>query len=132
MPTRFPTDAKHWRDRAGKARATAERKTDPEAKRMMLAIAIGYDKLAKRAEERQLAAAKIQTETTTPHGLHGFLSRLSVVYTSKEVRPSAHIFYVGSRGLQSPRGPGEIVETRRPPGVIVTSGLAPPAQPAAD
>jgi hypothetical protein len=58
MPIRFPTDAKHWRDRAGKARATAERMTDPEAKRVMLAIAIGYDKLAKRAEERQSAAAK--------------------------------------------------------------------------
>jgi hypothetical protein len=51
MPIRLLTDAKHWRDRAGEVRATAERMTVPEAKRMMLAIAISYDRLAKRAEE---------------------------------------------------------------------------------
>jgi hypothetical protein len=32
--------------------------TDPEAKRMMLAIATCYDRLAKRDEERQAAAEK--------------------------------------------------------------------------
>ena len=58
MDPRLLTDAKHWRDRAGEARATAERMTDPKAKRIMFAIAFGYDRLAKRAEERQLAAAK--------------------------------------------------------------------------
>jgi hypothetical protein len=41
--------AKHRRDRAGEVRASAERMIDPEAKRMMLAIVIGYDRLAKRA-----------------------------------------------------------------------------------
>ena len=51
MPVRIPISAKHWRNRAEKVRAAAELMTDPEAKRMMLAIAIGYDRLAKRAEE---------------------------------------------------------------------------------
>jgi hypothetical protein len=58
MPIRPPTDAKHWRDRAGEARATAERMTNPEAKHIMLAIATGYERLAKRDEERQAAAKK--------------------------------------------------------------------------
>ena len=58
MPARLLTNAKHWRDRAEEARATAERMTDPKAERVMLAIAIGYERLAERAEERQLAAAK--------------------------------------------------------------------------
>ena len=67
MPIRSLTDAKHWRDRAGEARATAERMTDPDTKRIMLAIATGYERLAKRNEERQLAAAKIQIETQPSH-----------------------------------------------------------------
>jgi hypothetical protein len=58
MPIRLLTDAKLWRDRAGEARATAERMADPDAKRIMLAIATGYERLAKRDEERQLVAAK--------------------------------------------------------------------------
>ena len=41
MPWRLLNDAKHWRDRAEEARATAERMTDPKAERIMLAIAIG-------------------------------------------------------------------------------------------
>jgi hypothetical protein len=53
---RRPTDAKHWRDRACEARATADQLTDPKAKLIMLAIATGYERLAKREEERQAAA----------------------------------------------------------------------------
>ena len=64
MPWRLLNDAKHWRDRAEEARTNAELMNDPEAKRMMVGIATGYDKLAKRAEERQLAAAKIQAPHT--------------------------------------------------------------------
>ena len=45
-------DHKHWRARAEEARAMAEQMPDPEAKRMMLGIAEGYEKLALRAEQR--------------------------------------------------------------------------------
>jgi hypothetical protein len=45
-------DHQHWRQRAEEARAVAEQMADPEARRMMLNIADGYDKLAQRAEER--------------------------------------------------------------------------------
>ena len=43
-------DPKHWRDRAQEARARAGELNDPVAKRQMLGIARGYDRLAKRAE----------------------------------------------------------------------------------
>jgi hypothetical protein len=56
MSIRHLTDAKHWRDRAREARATADQMTDPKAKLIMLAIATGYERLAKRDEERQAAA----------------------------------------------------------------------------
>ena len=45
-------DPKHWRYRAEEARAMAESLTDPEAKQMMLNVAVEYERLAKRAEER--------------------------------------------------------------------------------
>ncbi len=49
-------DPEHWRGRAEEARTIAEDIHDPEAKRMMLAIAEGYEQLAKRAEDRLLTA----------------------------------------------------------------------------
>jgi hypothetical protein len=53
LMTPAPTDdPKHWRDRAHEARARAGELNDPEAKRQMLGIARGYDRLAERAEER--------------------------------------------------------------------------------
>ena len=45
-------DPKHWRDCAHEARTRAGELNDPEAKRQMLGIARGYDRLATRAEER--------------------------------------------------------------------------------
>ena len=56
MPLRLLNDAKHWQDRAEEARIQAEQMMNPETKHMMRGIADSYAKLAKRAEERQLAA----------------------------------------------------------------------------
>ena len=50
-PSRI-SDPRHWLDRAKKARDAAEAMTDPEFKRMMIEVAVGYERLAKRAEER--------------------------------------------------------------------------------
>jgi hypothetical protein len=50
-------DPKHWRDRAEEARVHAEQMRDPEACRMMLEIAAGYERLAKKAEQRLLLDA---------------------------------------------------------------------------
>jgi len=52
MTTGLTEDPKHWRDRAREARTRAGELNDPEAKRQMLGIARGYDRLAERAEER--------------------------------------------------------------------------------
>ena len=41
-----------WRALADDARAAAEQATDPDARRSLLAIAEGYERLAKREAER--------------------------------------------------------------------------------
>ena len=51
VATRFT--AKHWRDRAEETRAVAEQLDDPEARRIMLEIAAGYERLAERAQARE-------------------------------------------------------------------------------
>jgi hypothetical protein len=48
-------DPQHWRERAAEARSHAEF-TDPEARSAMLLVADGYERVAKRAELRLLAA----------------------------------------------------------------------------
>ena len=53
--SRIIDNPKHWRDRAEKMRALASKIDDPKNKRTMLEIADGYDRLAKRAEERKAA-----------------------------------------------------------------------------
>ena len=45
-------DAKHWLDRAEEARRQADELTHPPARREMLLIAAGYERLAQHAEER--------------------------------------------------------------------------------
>jgi hypothetical protein len=57
MATGLADDPKRWRDRAQEARARAGDLNDPVAKRQMLGIARGYDRLAKRAEERSRPTA---------------------------------------------------------------------------
>ncbi len=43
---------KHWRDRAAEARAQAEQIASPDAKKALEQVALGYDRLADKAEER--------------------------------------------------------------------------------
>lgn len=50
-------DPAHWRDRAEEARVQAEQMRDADARRQMLQIAEGYDRLAERAQ-RQLEQRK--------------------------------------------------------------------------
>jgi hypothetical protein len=45
-------DPSHWRERAEEARRLANQLTDPEARKTMLGIAEGYDRLVKRAQIR--------------------------------------------------------------------------------
>jgi hypothetical protein len=52
MARALMNDPDHWRDRAEEGRRIAEDMVDPEAKRMMLDIADGYDRLAEHAEKR--------------------------------------------------------------------------------
>jgi hypothetical protein len=53
MPNVYGT-AEHWLDRAREAREIAMQIMDGEAKQAMLAIAEGYEKVAKRAEAREV------------------------------------------------------------------------------
>jgi len=48
-----------WRRRAEEARIQAERMNDPDARKEMLLVARGYDRLAEAAEER-LAEAEVK------------------------------------------------------------------------
>jgi hypothetical protein len=51
MPRRVD-NARQWRARAEEARDLAEQMANPEAKRIMLGIAVSYVALAQMAEER--------------------------------------------------------------------------------
>ena len=52
MAVALMNDPAHWRDRAEEARRIAEDMADREARRMMLDIDAGYDRLAEHAEKR--------------------------------------------------------------------------------
>ena len=47
-----PQNEEYWLDRAKEAFAQTERMTQPEAKRMMLEIAAGYQRFAQLTKER--------------------------------------------------------------------------------
>jgi hypothetical protein len=57
MRTALTDNPKYLRDRAHEARIRAGELNDPEAKRHMLAVARGYDRIAERAEARLRATA---------------------------------------------------------------------------
>jgi hypothetical protein len=57
MTSGLTDDNKRWRNRAHEARVRAGELDDPEAKRQMLGIARGYERLAERAEQRLRSAA---------------------------------------------------------------------------
>jgi hypothetical protein len=53
-------DPKHWRRLAEEARAAADQLTDPEARRLMIEIAQGYEALAAIAEKKLADSNKAQ------------------------------------------------------------------------
>jgi len=55
MPATILDDAPHWRERAEEVRSVADQMNDPAARRAMEEIARAYDKLADRAECRNIA-----------------------------------------------------------------------------
>jgi hypothetical protein len=56
MTSKLLTNPKYWRDRAEEIKAIADRLANQETKRTMQDIAICYEQLARRAEERLSAS----------------------------------------------------------------------------
>jgi hypothetical protein len=54
-------DAEHWLARAEEARALARKMVVPEIKRQMLVIALGYERIARHAEEQAKLREKYKT-----------------------------------------------------------------------
>jgi hypothetical protein len=52
VPSNKAPDEEYWLERAREALSEAEHLAHPEAKRMMLEIAAGYQRLAQSTEER--------------------------------------------------------------------------------
>jgi hypothetical protein len=57
-------NVRHWLERAEEARAVAGQMNDPGAKKVMLGIAEGYQRMAKLAEERNARNAAGQVNGT--------------------------------------------------------------------
>ena len=55
--------SQHWRARADEARVHAEQLNDPIAKRTMLKIVAGYERLALLSEERELRETKSRAQS---------------------------------------------------------------------
>jgi hypothetical protein len=60
MAEKLLNDPMHWRNRAEEARAQAKQLNDPEARRKMLEIADGYERIAERAEQRLRGSEKAE------------------------------------------------------------------------
>jgi hypothetical protein len=56
MASDLLTNPKYWRDRAEEIQAIADRLVNQETKRTMQGIAVCYEQLAQRAEERLSAS----------------------------------------------------------------------------
>jgi hypothetical protein len=61
-------NAQHWRDRAEEARTLAEEMRDEFSRQQMMAIADGYDRLAKRAEQRTKSDQSPDPVSRVPDG----------------------------------------------------------------
>jgi hypothetical protein len=59
MTSKLLTNPKYWRDRAEEIEAIADRLANQETKRTMQDIVIGYEQVARRAEERLSASGKV-------------------------------------------------------------------------
>jgi hypothetical protein len=53
MPSDLLSDPEHWRERAEEIRVQAEQMKDPITRQQMFALVEGYERLARRAEERR-------------------------------------------------------------------------------
>ena len=61
MSKNLANDPEHWRNRAAEMRRAAEDMKDDVARQTMLRIAEDYERLGKRAEERQSGTRPIGT-----------------------------------------------------------------------
>lgn len=62
-PVAIVNNPDHWRNRAEEVRLLAEDMKDDVSKQTMLRIADDYERLALRAEQRLMAAAKYSAES---------------------------------------------------------------------
>ena len=65
MSKNLANDPEHWRNRAAEMRRAAEDMKDEVARQTMLRIAEDYERLGKRAEERQSGARPFGTPKPT-------------------------------------------------------------------
>jgi plasmid stability protein len=58
--------AEHWRSHAAEARAVAQEMTHEETRTVMLAVAAGYERLAKQAEKHAVATGEVEPDSSLP------------------------------------------------------------------
>ena len=62
-------EAERWRARVAEALAAAARMTDPQARRIMWQIALGYEHLARHSEKRRVDAQPMRAVSYGPEAL---------------------------------------------------------------